>query len=192
MKKIILVLITVLFCQNVDSQSILTPNQVLYGRNFLFNIKNHVFFHGDSNDSYVILKMDNYSQKELFTKMLLALNDLYTDVDKVVTKIEPEAITINKKHVFKEEKVIIIDKKYYQSDAFEYRLSFKFKDGKIRIDAPVVNSIDYYPFEKKALKKKGDMKSFSDGIFNAGLELEIQDIYKRIIRQIDEKQNNDW
>lgn len=99
-----------------------------------------------TNEKYIVINADGYSQEMLYNKMLLSLNNNYVDIDKVVTKIEYDALTINANMSFDESKRVTQNPYFYIGDkilvftSIDYRLSFKFKDGKIRVDLPLIKS----------------------------------------------------
>lgn len=150
-------LIAALFCTLGFAQATFQLNDAKRNTMFKATINGFVGAYGDY--SFVILPMKGTTAKELYDKMILGLNNTYMDFDNVVTKIENAAITINAyDKVEKSGKSIFTKGGYsYYIEGFKYRFSFKFKDGKVRVDAPIVSSVDYFPKHNESIKIQGNL-----------------------------------
>ncbi len=157
MKKLFVICMLTCFCLSCFAQATFQLNDVKRKTMFKAQFNGFVGEYGDY--SFVILPMKGMSAKKLYDKMILGLNNTYMDFDNVVTKIENAAITINA--YYKVEKsgksLYMKDGIAYYIEGFKYRFSFKFKDGKVRVDAPIVSSIDYFPEHNESEKKQGNL-----------------------------------
>lgn len=83
----------------------------------------------DPSIDYVVLETPNATQAELYNSTLAYLQTQYQNPDAVLTVIENEQITINglAKDQIKDPYVSLY-----------YNLVFRFKDGKLRMDMPVM------------------------------------------------------
>lgn len=160
MKKAIIVCILTCFCLSCFAQSTISLSEVKNGR-AMFKAKVEGFVGKYGDYSYAILPMEGMNATDLYHKMMLGLNNTYMDLDKVVSKIENEAITINaySNVVEKSPKTCFVKgSAAYYIEGFKYRLSFKFKDGKVRFDTPIVTRIDYYPLLNDNQKMQGNLE----------------------------------
>ncbi len=112
---------------------------------------NHLAWWDDNSSSYAIVSINGLKQKDIYQKLLLALNDYYGGINGI-SKIEYDAITV---HAYQKcNKALILGKRNYNTfDGFKYRLSFKFKDGKMRIEAPLVTICDYHSLNDSSKRK---------------------------------------
>lgn len=152
-------------------------------------------FVNDTQD-YVIIDAPNYTQKELFSKMLLALNNYYIDIDKVVTKIEYDALTINATFIpdapmsIMKRPYILTNSRAFIFESIDYRLSFKFKDGKIRVDIPYIKS-------GKAQEDVSDKKVFVEhsdlnwGAYNS-MKKDIDNILVKLLTDAYQSKDDEW
>ena len=92
----------------------------------------------DSSKNYIILPFDGQTQKELYSIFLNKLNGLFVSPKNVLSTVEYESISVNGVA-----KRLIHDNVNTAYD-LNYTLFFQFKDGRIRIDKPIINKIIYY------------------------------------------------
>lgn len=186
------VLFTVLlfFSMIISAQTSITPSVVTDDKTSLFKFKEGYFAYMDGS-TYLILPYDGVQKKDLFHKVLLALNDVYSDIDQVVTKIEYDAITINSKYILDEPMGWHINKKRLDIYSFLYRLSFKFKDGKIRIDAPSVSKLECN-FENNGNQLYNFEIFKKETIIALALQLRVDKVIKQIFKNIYSSDNNNW
>ena len=159
-------------------------------------VTNEEFITNDNKD-YVVISAEGYSQKELFQLLLLGLNNFYTDIDKIVSKIEYDAITVNNYYTVKDEKATVIkvitgdNVNYYYVLGWHERFSFKFKDGKLRIDAPQVIKIDLKDINGKKISTK--LPDLGETVLFPHAEITILkgSLYK-LINDTFNKTDNDW
>ena len=136
------------------------------------------FLTRDGKD-FAVIHIEGFSQKELFQKMMLGLNDIYMDVDKVVTKIEYDAITVNAYNEFsKYGDPFTFKGTNKRMDGFNYRFSFKFKEGKLRIDSPIITTITYH---NSTLDERKMVCNYSDLDHPACVSIAIYDLLQKIL-----------
>lgn len=125
----------------------------------LFKFENKQLVSAEDGKDFVIVQAEGYGQKELFQKILLGLNNIYKDIDKIVTKIEYDAITVNAYYKVDKEDYFYSDEKdslspsgykMYKKVGWAERFVFKFKDGKIRIDMPTFSTLDAIDLDGKS------------------------------------------
>ncbi len=123
----------------------------------LVNAQNKVIFKMQSDASlksedgkdYIVVPFAGKSSQELFSMVNINVTTQYVSAKNVLSSVENEVISINgvgegkiekeKKtnaH-FKQRQPVSPENTSY-SFTFQYVLNFRFKDGKIRIDAPVI------------------------------------------------------
>lgn len=115
--------------KKVAGKSISSNLQKFKKPNFLFS-KDAYYYTADSKN-YIVYEVKGYSQKALYNKVLLGISKLFKNPEKVISKFENEFITINGYNG---------DCVKYSTLWFSYTYSIKiqFRDGKIRVDAPII------------------------------------------------------
>lgn len=165
MKKSILLALFAAFCLvDANSQSIVNYEEATKNRTRLFITHGDRYVHcgkESCEDEYIIIPFEGQSQAQLFNKMMSVLNDEYVDVDKVVTKKEPEEIIVNAQLIYELPIPFLYNKEIYYSSFVNHRFTFKFKDGELRIDAPVNISVDYFSSGEEHLRKIVPFETFS-------------------------------
>lgn len=150
-----------------------------------------------TRENYLVINADGYSQKDLYNKMLLSLNNYYVDIDKVVTKIEYDALTINAKMLFDKAKRVTKNPYFFMDEtclvftSIDYRLSFKFKDGKIRIDLPYIKSAvvgTIIPPDRNYTIQNSDM---TQNAYNGISEL-FDNLLVSLLKGAYQSTDNDW
>lgn len=92
-------------------------------------------FRTKDNANYAVVEYEGMSAEQLYTMVKSNINSLYKSPKDVMSEVENTSITVRGY-----EKNIVIDK--YGFYGF-YNLNFKFKDGKIRVAAPIVDNDVY-------------------------------------------------
>ena len=98
----------------------------------------------DENDiekDYVVYNFEGETQESLYTKVLKFINTSYKSPKDVINEVKPEMITISGFQescisIGKVKKVLGQSMSMTGGDDLQYNISIRFKDGKIRIDAP--------------------------------------------------------
>ena len=100
--------------------------------------------------TFVVIERDGKSQSELYSEILIAITRLYNSPKDVISKVENEVISVNGISEDCVTQNLSMGMKNIYS--IQYILQFQFKDGKIRVEAPVVsrffthNNPDVKPF----------------------------------------------
>lgn len=118
-------------------------------------------FISDDKKDYVVANVPNTPKSVLFKNMLSALTSMYQDPKKALSVVDGESITITGFH----EKALPnkIHKNVYDMN---YTVNFRFKDDKIRIDAPTF-SLGFYNYNGTYHAEPLISKGFPySGIFN--------------------------
>ncbi|MDM1061930.1 DUF4468 domain-containing protein [Empedobacter falsenii] len=111
-----------------------------------FRLKPSGFVNSDDNSkNYVVLEFPNQSQSDLFKKAMIYATKNYKSANNVVSKVDNEAITINAISS------IPIRRNALHVFQNQYTIILSFKDGKIKVDAPIVNMTRFIDGEKKTL-----------------------------------------
>lgn len=161
-----------------------------------FTLKPTGFVNTDEpNLDYVVLHYDGVAKEELYKRILSYMNTQYRNPDKVLTTIENEQITINGMSDAE------IKKPYAD---LHYNIVLWFKDGKIRMDAPVpemkylLNDLSFRRIFIN-LDKKGFL-SDNHGIWFKGklalpnVKSQLEDFFNRELADIKQagSAENDW
>ena len=106
----------------------------------------------DQSKAYVVVEIPG-TQAELFAKAKTAVTSMWNSPKDAMSNDEPNLIVVNgyspnAAHF----------KKWGRDNTFEmdYRLQIQFKDGRIRIDAPVIGRLDYANGQGAMLIEAGD------------------------------------
>lgn len=103
-----------------------------------FHFNSNFKFVTEDEKEFVVIPMDGYSQDSLFRAVSSYLDRKYTSKTNEITKFGNEQVTLN---------AFITDAYYEKIMGLAFRkhmictYSFNFKDGKFRVNAPVVNKI---------------------------------------------------
>lgn len=119
MKKIVLILI-VLLPSVCSAQFELTPNG---------------FVDQDTKKEFVIKEFAGKSAIDLYNEALVSITSLYKAPNIVASKVEGEIININGTGTITVKRIMNFD---YTID---YNFILRFKDGRVRFDAPIVSSV---------------------------------------------------
>ena len=145
MKRIILLMLAIASMTAGNSQTNNDAKKLVSNSWFWFKEYKHHFINMKDSTDFVVVPMEGYTKKDLFQKMMLGLNDVYNDINKVVSTVGEDAITVNAYHEIKKSPFKIGGEFYYIT-GFQCRFSFKFKDGRLRVEAPQVSTFDYHHF----------------------------------------------
>lgn len=117
--------------------------------------------------SYSVITYDGKSQSELYSMILTSITKLYNSPKDVISKVENEIISVNG---ICTDYVIVKTPGMKMHFAFKYILKFQFKDGKVRIDAPIVSQMisQYEPssYTKPFQDWVNSWKIFKNGTVN--------------------------
>lgn len=96
-------------------------------------------------DNFKVYNYEGKSASELYKNVISAISLLYKNPDKVLSKVDNVSITVSAtaldvKVPRKKSSINDVFPQKYDYYAFDYTLSFLFKEGKIRVDAPFLDS----------------------------------------------------
>ena len=172
------------------------PKTIIIQGSYLGFAQDNGFSFTNGSKEYIVIDAPNYTQKELFSKMLLALNNYYIDIDKVVSKIEYDALTINATYIpdapmsITKRPYILANSGAYLFLSIDYRLSFKFKDGKVRIDIPYIKSGTAIEdiSEKKVFVEHSDLNF---GAYNS-MTNDFNGILVKLLKDAYQSKDDEW
>lgn len=150
-----------------------------------FKFNSDATFTTGTDKSFIIYEASGYTQNELYSAMLLGISKLFKNPDKVLTKVDNELITVN----------AITDycvKYHNYVYAFAYTIQFQFKDGKIRVDTPIVNAFIPTSGEHKSnvsgwIRTQDNYSEVKPG-FEKGINTEIYNFLTKSFS----KEDTDW
>lgn len=189
MKKILLLMATVLLSGSAMAQLKLTPDG-------LVNTENE-------EQGFIILPFEGKTQQELYSACYAMLSAMYVSPKDVLSVAEGNSITINGVSTY-----AIYRKKTMTSTIptydINYTITIFFKDGKIRINNPIINRMytsDSY--DEQFFVSGVSLLGKSNGVFNAKGELKhektkisIEDFFNSYINKIKESieknETTDW
>lgn len=148
------------------------------------------------SSKYAVVEFEGKTKEELYKRLLSNINSLYKEPQKVLNTVENISINIRGYN-----KTITIDKSPLNGEtnySGYYNLIFKLKDGKVRIDAPIIEEDIYY-----TLVDKTKFAYVANSFFKAGKVKPKKKTYKTlteaqlnvIINKIlgfGDDQNEDW
>ncbi|MFR3058347.1 DUF4468 domain-containing protein [Phocaeicola coprophilus] len=102
--------------------------------NFIF--KSDAAYHSADGNRFIVFEYPNMSKNELFNKIYLSASKLYTNPDKVISKVDGELISL---HGISGNCIKWGQWSYF---SVEYVIKFQFKDNKIRVDVPEI--VNFY------------------------------------------------
>lgn len=95
----------------------------------------------ESGDNFIIVNANSVSQKELYQRCEAMLMKEFTNPEKVLSRQPNNIITVHG---------VYPDAVQYSNDGTSYdvdcTITFMFKDGKVRIDAPVIEKLTDYDY----------------------------------------------
>ncbi len=119
MKKIFLGIFLLLFTQVASAQ--------------YFTLAPEGFLSKEKTD-YIVVDVPKASQQELYDKVLKSINSLYSNPKEGLTLVNGQSITLS---AYQKGAITVSGSFHYDVD---YNLTFLFKDGRIRINAPTFDA----------------------------------------------------
>lgn len=180
MKKLFSILVLVLSFLNVSAQDLIS-----------FKLTRTGAFTAPDGSAFVVVPFEGKSAPELYNMVKNNIMSLYKDPKQVMTENEGQTITVRGKGDILWKTVTFLPR------TFEgyYTIVFKFKDGRVRVDAPVVDdeltdaagmlqygesfkscckklfTKDGKPFDKRAVKKISQTEDALNAPINSMLGL---------------------
>jgi len=96
-------------------------------------LKHNGFVGSDSTKNYIVIDVPSFKKNDLFKKILVYLNSIYKDPQRVISSVEGESITINGYT-----DVIKGSLDWYKYP-LNYNINIQFKDGKMRFEPTITD-----------------------------------------------------
>jgi len=161
----------------------------IYAQSFKINQNGN--FVSDENKSFIVVEYADKTKQELYNMVKQNIMVSYVNPDKVISEDGISVISVNGHGTICKFKTGGITS-YYKGF---YTLSFQFKDGKIRINAPTIimegamkNIASWYAF-KRLWDKDGKIKEEKQEYYNY-INENIQSLITTLI--IDKSVDEDW
>lgn len=128
---------------------------------------------------YTVVDVPKANQQELYNNVLKSINSLYTNPQKGLTVVNGQSITLSAY----EKKALKVSGSYFYD--VDYNLTFLFKNGRIRINAPTFDAgfMDYSGTWKRMNPKKVYFKSNGETRGEKNLQ-EINNYFNGLIKSI--------
>jgi hypothetical protein len=161
-----------------------------------FELTANGFQSGESD--YLVLEYPEKSQEELYNKTLAYLHTLYKDPKEALSTLDNESITITG-HASNQ-----VRRNNFHIFDLDYTWVIRFKDGKVRFDAPDVTMRHWYEGDWQLLlvnlEKGGFMDTYRMGIYKKGkLKIEkakadLEHYFNAILKDYSNSflTDNDW
>lgn len=157
------------------------------------------FINQSDGKDFEVLTFDGKTKDELYSEVLIAVTKLYNSPKDVISKVDGELISIN--GISQNCVTLKAMMGVRVSFSIQYILKFQFKDGKLRVDAPVVSRFfsdgapDISPFsgwlDVQNVFKKGQpnpkKQSTIDDFNNT-----LNDLLNNIISNMGSKSGDNW
>ncbi len=133
---------------------------VTYSQEFILTPEGFINSTNPEKD-YLVIEFDSLKQEVLYKKTRLFVTDLMYDPNESLNYIENEVIKISgfQDNVVRRTKFHVFD--------LRYNLTFKFKDGKIRIDSPSIEMTTYtHKNQVLHIQHRGSLTGSNMGIYN--------------------------
>lgn len=154
-------------------------------------------FQSGEND-YLILEYPESSKEELYKAALAYLHTRYHNPKEALSLLENESITISG-HSRNQ-----VRRNNFHTFDLDYTWSIRFKDGKVRFDAPAVIMRNWYEGDWQLLlinlEKGGFMDTYRMGIYKKGklkhelAKSDLEQYFNSFIKEFSNSvlSNNDW
>lgn len=154
-----------------------------------FSIQKEGYFAADDGKDYIIYHQEGKTAKELYDMVCVNANRIYNMPQRVMSTVEGKSVSIR---AYSNTCMY----NYFMGKFFYevcYNLLFEFKDGKIKILAPVISSVNhgktsfrnvvkyYYDYKGKMTKSGKQRKEHTENYFD-----------QLIAEIIGKSQKNDW
>lgn len=150
----------------------------------------------DSDKDYIVYEFQGKSKEDLYTSVLKTLTVKYNSAKDVLSKVENEALSINglENNYLKGKKALGIQEVW----SLSYNLNIHFRDGKIKIDAPIISFPENYEGRNLHLSKGGigRVAIFKNGkLKEEDIKRQIEDFFNNLVSEIKhgvENEKDDW
>ncbi|WP_155642483.1 hypothetical protein [Tannerella forsythia] len=157
------------------------------------------FVNESDGKKFAILSFEGISKNDLYAKTLIGITKIYNSPKDVISKVEGDMISvngirqdcINYPWLFGSRIIFSID----------YVLQFQFKDGKVRVEAPVITRCYNYQYQPDKLEywikaqklfKNGEPNPKRKDVIN-DINTAANEIINNILKNLDENSDeNNW
>lgn len=137
----------------------------------------------DKVTNYLIFDFEGVPKEQIYSKALIALNSMYVSPKDVLSTVENEIISING---IGTESILarIMGMKF--SYNISYTMTLKFKDGKLRVDTPSINSITHPnpSATRPVIYVPRDIFNKKDEVKNEETKVSIEDFFNNLVNQM--------
>ena len=185
MKKAFLSILMVLCCLIASAQS----------KSVEFRISPTGTFLSDDGKDYIIYPVEGTAH-ELYQMVCTNVGKVYNSAKDVMSTVEDKSVAIR---AFSDNLIIseiMLGIKFYYS--FYYNLLFEFKDGRIKITAPIIGEMNgdgkrstFYKKSQKFFDKQGNVKK-SRAEEKTTIENEFNGIISKLLSIDNKSSDNDW
>lgn len=157
------------------------------------------FINEADGKNFTVIPFDGKTKENLYSEVLVAVTKLYNSPKDVISKVDGEVISVNGIS----QNCVVLKAMMGVKVAFsiQYVLQFQFKDGKLRVDAPVVSRFfsdtapDISPFsgwlEAQSVFKKGKANPKKQGTID-DFNNTLNGLINNIISNIGSKSEDNW
>lgn len=161
-----------------------------------FTISPSGTFVSDDGKDYVIYYEEGKSAHELYQRVCTNVGKVYNSAKDVLSAVDDKSVAIR---AFSDNLIIgevIMGLKFYYS--FYYNLLFEFKDGRVKISAPVIGELKLdnkrstlYKKSQKFFNKDGSVKK-NKATEKSLIEYEFNSIIAKLLGIDSSSSNDDW
>ncbi len=152
----------------------------------------------ETNEDYIVIDCPGKSQQELFSAVQMYLSSIYVNPKEVLSIIDGKSITVTgfSKGVIYRKNLVV------KTSDIGYTISFKFKDGKLRVDNPYIRSIHPTGMPeisihvvRPSIMEEGVFTS-KGKVINEKTKTSIEDFFDNYVAKVNEsiinKEDTDW
>ena len=114
-----------------------TPKEDKYSVNFKL-CGNGSFTRPDFLKDYIVIEYEGLTKQQLYINILSSISQLYNSPNDVISKIENESITVDGYYESISHRDVPIGD---GTISVTYKIQFLFKDGKIRVNSPIIKGV---------------------------------------------------
>lgn len=114
-----------------------TPKEDKYSVNFKL-CGNGSFTRPDFLKDYIVIEYEGLTKQQLYINILSSISQLYNSPNDVISKIENESITVDGYYESISHRDVPIGD---GTISVTYKIQFLFKDGKIRVNSPIIKDV---------------------------------------------------
>ncbi len=158
-----------------------------------FRLQPNGNFLAPDNKSYMVFEYPELSQQQLYEQFLVSISSCYVSPKDVISSVTNESISVNG-HDDYFVSVKVMGQRLYLDASYVIKLYFK--DGRVRVDAPVILSLG--PYHVDFGEWLHSQKIYKDGVPNPKKQQSIDDcniFFKELINRFlkfEHEATEDW